>query len=204
MVDGEFPELAVQPALYVGNTVPLPPSESPFKHHNLRRLALQVNSRVGLFEQIRRDRDREGLSVRALAERHGVHRRAVRQALESAVPPARRSPRQRAAPKLGAYRELIHVRPGYDRPRLGSLGVDVMHPDAWLSTAAAEEPAVFVDVLVRQAAVWGGGRTEEEPLAAFERAGAPAFVATIKPHPGGRLEACPELGRSDLAETEPT
>jgi hypothetical protein len=36
---------------------------------------------VELFEQIRRDRDREGLSIRALAERHGVHRRAVRQAL---------------------------------------------------------------------------------------------------------------------------
>jgi len=40
-----------------------------------------MGSRVELFEQIRRDRDREGLSIRALAERHGVHRRAVRQAL---------------------------------------------------------------------------------------------------------------------------
>ena len=40
-----------------------------------------------LFEQIRRDRDREGLSIRALAERHGVHRRAVRQALVSPLPP---------------------------------------------------------------------------------------------------------------------
>ncbi len=39
------------------------------------------------FEQIRRDYAREGLSVRALAKRHGVHRRAVRQALVSAVPP---------------------------------------------------------------------------------------------------------------------
>jgi transcriptional regulator with XRE-family HTH domain len=35
------------------------------------------------FEQIRRDRDLEGLSIRALAERHGVHRRAVRQATAS-------------------------------------------------------------------------------------------------------------------------
>jgi transcriptional regulator with XRE-family HTH domain len=42
---------------------------------------------VEQFEQIRRDRDREGLSIRALADRHGVHRRAVRQALQSAVPP---------------------------------------------------------------------------------------------------------------------
>ena len=59
------------------------------------------------FEQIRRDRDREGLSIRVLAERHGVHRRAVRQALASPLPPVRRSPTWRPAPKLGAYRELI-------------------------------------------------------------------------------------------------
>jgi len=62
---------------------------------------------VEQFEQIRRDRDREGLSIRALAERHGVHRRAVRQALVSALPPAKRSPVGRPAPKLGAYRALI-------------------------------------------------------------------------------------------------
>jgi transposase len=62
---------------------------------------------VEQFEQIRRDRDREGLSIRALAERHGVHRRAVRQALESSVVPAKRSPRERRAPRLGEYRGLI-------------------------------------------------------------------------------------------------
>ena len=59
------------------------------------------------FEQIRRDREREGLSLRALAERHGVHRRAVRAALESSVPPSKRVPEGRPAPKLGAYRALI-------------------------------------------------------------------------------------------------
>jgi len=66
-----------------------------------------MGSRVELFEQIRRDRDREGLSIRGLAERHGVHRRAVRQALVSPVPPAKRSPSSRPAPRLGAYRALI-------------------------------------------------------------------------------------------------
>jgi transposase len=66
-----------------------------------------VESRVELFEQIRRDRDRDGLSIRALATKHGVHRRAVRQALESSVPPAKRRPESRPAPKLGEYRELI-------------------------------------------------------------------------------------------------
>ncbi len=66
-----------------------------------------MRSRVELFEQIRRDNDREGLSVHALARRHGVHRRTVRQALESAVPPARKRPEGRSAPKLGEWRELI-------------------------------------------------------------------------------------------------
>lgn len=66
-----------------------------------------MGSRVEQFEQIRRDRDREGLSIRALAERHGVHRRAVRQALASPLPPAKRAPAGRPAPKLGEYRELI-------------------------------------------------------------------------------------------------
>jgi transposase len=66
-----------------------------------------MRSRVELFEQIRRDHDREGLSKRALAARYGVHRRTVRQALGSAVPPPRKRPEGRPAPKLGEYRELI-------------------------------------------------------------------------------------------------
>jgi transposase len=60
-----------------------------------------------LYEQIRRDRDREGLSTRALAVKHGVHRRAVRQALASPVPPVKRSPVWRPAPKLGEHHALI-------------------------------------------------------------------------------------------------
>lgn len=66
-----------------------------------------MRSRVELFEQIRRDHDREGTSIRALAERHGVHRRAVRQALASPLPPPRKRPVQRPAPALGPHREAI-------------------------------------------------------------------------------------------------
>jgi len=62
---------------------------------------------VEQLEQIRRDHASEGLSIRALAKRHGVHRRAVRQALESAIPPAKRAPASRPGPKLGAYRAII-------------------------------------------------------------------------------------------------
>ncbi|MGH3548163.1 MAG: IS21 family transposase [Pseudonocardiaceae bacterium] len=62
--------------------------------------------RVELFEGIRRDHRREQLSVRALAERHGVHRRTVRAALASAVPPARKSS-PRAAPAIGPWTGVI-------------------------------------------------------------------------------------------------
>ncbi len=66
-----------------------------------------MGSRVELFERIRRDHDREDPGVRELARRHGVHRRTVRQALGEAVPPSRKVPVGRPAPKLGPYRELI-------------------------------------------------------------------------------------------------
>ena len=64
-------------------------------------------TRMEQFEQIRRDHAREELSIRELAKRHGVHRRAVRQALESAIPPPKRAPEVRPAPKLGPYRAVI-------------------------------------------------------------------------------------------------
>jgi transposase len=57
---------------------------------------------VEQFERIRRDSRDEGLSIRALAERHRVHRRTVRQALANAVPPPRKTP-QRDAPVLGPH-----------------------------------------------------------------------------------------------------
>jgi hypothetical protein len=66
-----------------------------------------MGSRVELFEQIRRDREFAGLSTRALARKYGVHRRMVRQALESPLPPERKRPVGRPASKLGEYRELI-------------------------------------------------------------------------------------------------
>jgi len=66
-----------------------------------------ARSRVELFEQIRRDRRVDGLSIRELAERHRVHRRTVRQALASAVPPPRKAYPRRPRPAIEAYVEII-------------------------------------------------------------------------------------------------
>jgi transposase len=61
---------------------------------------------VEQFEGIRRDSRDRGMSIRALAKRHGVHRRMVRQALGDATPPARRLP-ERLAPATGPYVDLV-------------------------------------------------------------------------------------------------
>lgn len=66
-----------------------------------------MRSRVETFEQIRRDRAREGLSIHELADRHRVHRRTVRQALSSALPPPRKSYPTRARPAIEPWTEII-------------------------------------------------------------------------------------------------
>jgi transposase len=67
----------------------------------------QVGSRVELFEAIRRDRRTQALSIRELAERHKVHRRAVRQALASALAPPRKEYLARSRPAIDPWAGVI-------------------------------------------------------------------------------------------------
>jgi transposase len=62
--------------------------------------------KTALFTEIRQDAEQAGLSVRALADRHGVHRRTVRQALASPVPAPRKRPTGRTS-KLDPFKDAI-------------------------------------------------------------------------------------------------
>ena len=119
-----------------------------------------MGSRVELFEQIRRDSELEGLSIRALAVRHGVHRRAVRQALESPLVPAKRRPGSRPAPALGPYRAVIDewLVADRDAPRKQRHTAKRVH-----QRLVDEYGAVVAETTVRE---WVRGRRRELGLAA--------------------------------------
>ena len=75
-------------------------------------------TKAELFERIRRDSWREGLSVRALARKYGVHRRLVCEALTRAEPALRKTPVRRS-PQLEPFKEIIDgwLRADLDAPR---------------------------------------------------------------------------------------
>ena len=67
---------------------------------------MSARSKVELFEQIRKTHAREEVSIRELSRRFDVHRRTVRQAIASAIPPPRKmTPRRR--PAIGSWTETI-------------------------------------------------------------------------------------------------
>src|SRR5262249_34314497 len=62
--------------------------------------------KVKLFEQIRREYEFGVGTIAGVARKFGVHRRMVRQAIENAIPPSRKTP-QRNCPVLDPVRDFI-------------------------------------------------------------------------------------------------
>ena len=69
---------------------------------------------------------------------------------------------------------------GYLRKELAAYGVNVLSPDAFLSTQIDNEPEALRTVIAEQAAVWGGGKAIGELLDAYERAKAPVFAGKAR------------------------
>ena len=61
-----------------------------------------------LFEQIRREYEHGGETIRGIARKFGIHRRMVREAILSAVPADRKTP-VRVSPKLEPARAFIEA-----------------------------------------------------------------------------------------------
>ncbi len=74
-------------------------------HQTSARQHVRQAEKPALFAAIRRDARDNGLSIRALADRHGVHRRTVRQALASPWPAPRKTPQRRS--RLDPFKGVI-------------------------------------------------------------------------------------------------
>jgi transposase len=132
-----------------------------------------------LFEDIRKARAREDVSIRALAGRYGVHRRTVRQALADPVPPARRSAPPRDCPVTGPVRGVVR----------GWLIADLKAPVKQRHTARR-----IRDRLVEEYGVVAADRTVRKMVAELRSEITPPQVAAVPQEHAPGVEAEADFG----------
>jgi transposase len=141
-------------------------------------------TKAELFERIRRDSWREGMSVRALARNYGVHRRLVREALTRAEPAQRKTP-ERRSPRLDPLKAVIDewLRADLDAPRKQRHSVRRIHARLLdeRDAAGVSYTAVRDYVSRRRPEIW------------VEEGRGPAKVFVPQHHPPG-LEAEVDFG----------
>ena len=134
-------------------------------------------TKVELFDRIRHDSWREGLSVRALARKYGVHRRLVREALTRAEP-APRKPPERRSPQLEPLKEIIDgwLRADLDAPRKQRHTAKRIHDRLAVERGAADVSYSAVrDYVARR-----------RPEIRIEEGRGPAKVFVPQHHPPGQ------------------
>jgi len=79
---------------------------------------------VELFEQIRREYEHGGGTIRGIAKKFGIHRRMVREAMPSAVPVEPKTP-VRERPKLEPAMAFVDAVLEADKKALTELGLKI-------------------------------------------------------------------------------
>lgn len=136
------------------------------------------------------------MSIRALADKHQVHRRTVRAALGDAVPPARKPP-ARSAPVLGPYEAIIR----------GWLVEDLTAPRKQRHTARRVNYRVYGARKIWKSAQRAGHEVGRDQVARLMRAAGiegvrrTKRVRTTKPDPG--MPRHPDLVGRDFTATAP-
>ena len=135
-----------------------------------------MRSRVELFEAIRRDRRLEELSIRELADRHRMHRRTVRQALDDAVPPPRKAYPPRPRPAIDPWATVIDGWLMRTRTRRASSGTPPGGCGSAWSTSTRPRCEVTVSRYVARRRVERGLGTREVTVPQTHPAGEEAEV----------------------------
>jgi TniQ len=172
----------------------------------------------GLFAAIRRDARDSGLSIRALADRHGVHRRTVRQALASPWP-ARRKPspprRSRLDPFKGVIDAMLSVPQAADKAPITARQIHARlvseHGMASVSYSTVRS-YVAGRFPARQLTAWDARALRNDARQAVTHlkealeAMHPGIVARLRPHLDALelvIKQEPEGAGSDARDAEP-